>query len=128
PDGQQLPPSLKVLGILVIAAPTLSIQAECRGKSRSGAGGNGVRVLEAQHRQELTRWESMSASGKIVDWASRHEYSIVGGWVLSLTLTSGIISRNKRQTTAQKVVQACMWAQDLTIGIILTVAGLKTNR
>ncbi|MBH0005030.1 HIG1 domain-containing protein, partial [Pseudoalteromonas sp. SWYJZ12] len=29
-----------------------------------------------------------------------------------------VISRDKYQTTAQKVVQARMWAQGLTIGIL----------
>ncbi|KAJ7637220.1 hypothetical protein B0H17DRAFT_1107242 [Mycena rosella] len=128
---RQLPPSLKVLGVLIIAAPALSIQAERRGLEydQSQWEGDGVRVLEAQHHQELTRWEQMSTSDKIADWASRHEYSIiVGGWALSLALAGGIISRNQYQTTAQKVVQARMWAQGLTIGIILTAAGLKTNR
>jgi len=76
----------------------------------------------------MTRWESMSTGDKVADWASRHEYSIiVGSWALSLGLAGGIISRNKYQTTAQKVVQARMWAQGLTIAIILAAAGLKTG-
>ncbi|KAJ6610428.1 hypothetical protein B0H10DRAFT_2060756 [Mycena sp. CBHHK59/15] len=111
-----LPPSLKVLGILVITAPALSIQAERRGLEydKSQWQGDGVRLLDARE--------------DVANWASRHEYSIIiGGWALSLALAGGIISRNKYQTTAQKVVQARMWAQGLTIGIILTAAGLKHN-
>ncbi|KAJ7771091.1 hypothetical protein DFH07DRAFT_953711 [Mycena maculata] len=126
-----LPPSLKVLGVLVIAAPALSIQAERRGLEydKSQWEGDGAQVLQAQEAHELSRWEKMSTGDKIADWAHRHEYSIIiGGWALSLALAGGIISRDKYQTTAQKVVQARMWAQGLTIGIILTAAGFKANR
>ncbi|KAJ7118558.1 hypothetical protein C8R43DRAFT_1036059 [Mycena crocata] len=127
---RNLPPSLKVLGILIIAAPALSIQAERRGLEydKSQWEGDGVRILDAQEHYEMTRWQGMSTGDKITDWARRHEYSIiVGGWALSLALAGGIISRDKYQTTAQKVVQARMWAQGLTIAIILTAAGLKTS-
>ncbi|KAJ7739891.1 hypothetical protein B0H16DRAFT_1568202 [Mycena metata] len=127
---RNLPPSLKVLGVLIITAPALSIQAERRGLEydRSQWEGDGVRILDMQEHQEMSRWETLSTSDKIADWASRHEYSlIVGGWALSLAVAGGIISRDKYQTTAQKVVQARMWAQGLTIGIILAAAGLKTG-
>ncbi|KAJ7044858.1 hypothetical protein C8F04DRAFT_598859 [Mycena alexandri] len=125
-----LPPSLKVLGVLIITAPALSIQAERRGLEydRSQWEGDGVRLLDMQEHQEMSRWENLTTSDKIADWAARHEYSIiVGGWALSLAIAGGIISRDKYQTTAQKIVQARMWAQGLTIGIILTAAGLKTG-
>ncbi|KAJ6560336.1 hypothetical protein B0H19DRAFT_1147290 [Mycena capillaripes] len=128
---RSLPPSLKVLGVLVIAAPALSIQAERRGLEydKSQWEGEGAQLLNLREQHEMTRWESMSTGDKIADWAQRHEYSIiVGGWALSLGVAGLIIGRDKYQTTAQKVVQARMWAQGLTIGIILTAAGLHTNR
>ncbi|KAJ6486462.1 hypothetical protein C8R47DRAFT_1177606 [Mycena vitilis] len=127
---RRLPPSLKLLGVLIVTAPALSIQAERRGLEydRSQWEGDGVMLLEKEEQHEMTRWESMSTSEKIGDWAERHEYSlIVGGWALSLAAAGVIIGRDKYQTTAQKVVQARMWAQGLTIGIILTAAGLKAN-
>ncbi|KAF7335361.1 HIG1 domain-containing protein [Mycena sanguinolenta] len=127
---RSLPPSLKVLGVLIVAAPALSIQAERRGLEydKSQWEGDGARLLEAQELHELTKWERMSTTDKIADWASRHEYSIIiGGWALSLVTAGAIINRNKFQTPAQKIVQARMWAQGLTIGIILTAAGFKTT-
>ncbi|KAF8214132.1 hypothetical protein K438DRAFT_1802942 [Mycena galopus ATCC 62051] len=127
---RSLPPSLKVLGVLMIAAPALSIQAERRGLEydRSQWEGEGARLLEAREVHELSQWDQMSTKDKIGDWASRHEYSlIIGGWALSLIAAGAIINRNKFQTPAQKVVQARMWAQGLTIGIILTAAGFKTS-
>ncbi|CAK5263138.1 unnamed protein product [Mycena citricolor] len=125
-----LPPSLKLLGGLIVIAPALSIQAERRGLEyeKSQWEGDGARLIERHEEQQLTSWERMSTKEKLGDWASRHEYSIiVGSWALSLALAGGIISRDKYQTTAQKIVQARMWAQGLTIGIILTAAALKTN-
>lgn len=114
---RNLPPSLKVLGVLIVAAPALSIQAERRGleydKSQwcvsfvlsspnhmnlscNNREGEGARMLDAHEHKEMTRWQSMSTGDKVADWASRHEYSIiVGSWALSLALAGGIISRNK---------------------------------
>ncbi|KAJ7639382.1 hypothetical protein FB45DRAFT_905458, partial [Roridomyces roridus] len=128
---RQLPPSLKLLGVLVIAAPALSIQAERRGLEydKSQWEGDGVQLIQAQEVLETTRWESLSTTDKIADWAKRHEYSIiVGGWALSLAAAGAIISRDRFQSTAQKIVQARMWAQGLTIAIILGAAAFKTNR
>ncbi|KAJ7068808.1 hypothetical protein C8F01DRAFT_1119393 [Mycena amicta] len=125
-----LPPSLKILGVLIVTAPALSIQAERRGLEydKSQWEGDSARLIEHHEQAALTRWEQLGTTDKIADWARRHEYSIiVGGWALSLALAGAIISRDKYQTTAQKIVQARMWAQGLTIGIILTAAGLKTN-
>ncbi|KAF7332565.1 HIG1 domain-containing protein [Mycena kentingensis (nom. inval.)] len=125
-----LPPSLKILGVIFVGAPALAIQAERRGLEydKSQWEGDSTKILEHQEQTALTRWQQLSTREKVVDWAQRHEYSIiVGSWALSLGLAGGIISRNKYQTTAQKIVQARMWAQGLTIGIILTAAGLKTN-
>nr|GAT51235.1 predicted protein [Mycena chlorophos] len=127
---RSLPPSLKILGILFVASPAMAIQAERRGLEydRSQWEGDSAELLKTQEHVALTRWEQLSVKDKVADWASRHEYSIiVGGWALSLVAAGAIISRNRYQTTAQKIVQARMWAQGLTIGIILTAAGFKTN-
>ncbi|KAJ7368872.1 hypothetical protein DFH08DRAFT_34929 [Mycena albidolilacea] len=127
---RSLPPSLKLLGVLIVAAPALSIQAERRGLEydKSQWEGDGARLLEAQELHEVSKWDSLSMGDKIADWASRHEYSlIIGGWALSLVAAGVIINRDKYQTPAQKIVQARMWAQGLTIGIILSAAGFKTT-
>ncbi|KAG8857459.1 hypothetical protein FRB96_005759 [Tulasnella sp. 330] len=64
-----------------------------------------------------------------LDWIEGHKWSIVGaGWVGSMTAAFGIIARNPYQTGAQKIVQARIWAQGLTIGIIMAAAGLTAFR
>ncbi|KAJ7612994.1 hypothetical protein FB45DRAFT_938750 [Roridomyces roridus] len=128
---RQLPPSLKLLGILLVTAPGLTIQAERRGLEydKSQWEGDGMQVIQAQEAQETTEWESMSTGDKIGAWASRHEYSIIiAGWALSLAAAGGIISRNPYQSTSQKIVQARMWAQGLSVGMIIAAAAFKTNR
>jgi len=63
------------------------------------------------------------------DVAARHEYGLIGGaWALSMVGAFSIIMRNPYQTLPQKVVQARMWAQGLTIGIIIAAGALTHSR
>ncbi|KAF5388401.1 hypothetical protein D9615_000659 [Tricholomella constricta] len=126
---RNLPLSLKALGVVIIVAPVLSIQGERRGLEydKSRWEGEGVRFLHGRQMEEDARWEEMSTRDKIADWSERHQYSLIlGGWASSLAFAGAVISRDKLQTTAQKVVQARMWAQGLTIGLLI-VAGALTH-
>ncbi|ESK95087.1 ynr018w-like protein [Moniliophthora roreri MCA 2997] len=125
---RQLPPSLKVLGGIIVVAPLLTIQAERRGLEFDQAQwtDEGARILTEQEHRDAERWASLSFKDRVSDWASRHEYSIImGSWALSLAAAGAIISRDKYQTVPQKVVQARMWAQGLTIGILIVAGALK---
>ncbi|KAJ8087014.1 Replication factor C, subunit RFC4 [Marasmius tenuissimus] len=125
---RQLPRSLKVLGGIVLVAPCLTIQAERRGLEFDQAQWTdaGAQLLTDKEAKEEARWEALSTTDKISDWASRHEYSIImASWALSLAAAGAIISRDKYQTGPQKVVQARMWAQGLTIGILIAAGALK---
>ncbi|TFK43847.1 hypothetical protein BDQ12DRAFT_709523 [Crucibulum laeve] len=128
PAYRRLPISLKALGLIILVAPVLSIQAERRGLEydRSQWVGEGVRILDEREHQLEKRWQEMSLKAKIGDWMERHEYSIIlGGWAGSLGVAGAIISRQKYQTYPQKIVQARMWAQGLTIGILIVAGALK---
>lgn len=128
PTFRQLPRSLKVLGAIVLVAPCLTIQAERRGLEFDQAQWTdaGAQILTDKEAKEDARWESLSTKDKISDWASRHEYSIImGSWALSLAAAAAVISRDKYQTGPQKIVQARMWAQGLTIGILIAAGALK---
>ncbi|KAG6828653.1 hypothetical protein H0H92_007122 [Tricholoma furcatifolium] len=120
---RSLPLSLKCLGVVIVVAPCLSIQAERRGLEfdKSKWEGEGVRFLHGRQMEEEARWEEMSTKDKLADWADRHQYSIIlGGWASSLAFAGAIISRDRQ------IVQARMWAQGLTIGILI-VAGALTQ-
>ncbi|KAF9266269.1 hypothetical protein L218DRAFT_1075240 [Marasmius fiardii PR-910] len=128
PAFRQLPRSLKALGAIVLIAPCLTIQAERRGLEFDQAQwkDEGAQYLTEKEAKEQNRWDSLSTADKISDWASRHEYSIImGSWALSLAAAGAIISRDRYQTGPQKIVQARMWAQGLTIGILIAAGALK---
>ncbi|KAF5393049.1 hypothetical protein D9757_001183 [Collybiopsis confluens] len=116
------------MGAIILIAPLLSIQAERRALEydESQWTGGGVEILNERERQVQEKWDNMSNKEKMIDWASRRQYSIImASWALSLGAAGAIISRDKYQTPAQKVVQARMWAQGLTIGILIAAGALN---
>ncbi|KAJ3502235.1 hypothetical protein NLJ89_g8981 [Agrocybe chaxingu] len=130
PTYRRLPLSLKTLGVIILVAPVLSIQAERRGLEydRSQWVDEGSRIVDEKEMQQARRWDSLSLKDKIGDWSFRHQYSLImGGWAGSLGVAAAIISRNKYQTYAQKIVQARMWAQGLTIGLLIVAGALTHN-
>ena len=130
PGYQRLPLSLKAFSGVVLIAPAIAVQAERRGYAydKSQWSGDGASVLDRREVEELKRWDGLTLSQKIGDWSLRHEYTLIfGSWAGSLAVAGGIISRNKYQTYPQKIVQARMWAQALTIGILIA-AGALTAR
>jgi hypothetical protein len=71
------------------------------------------------------KWNSMTTTEKIKDWSAHNQYTIIGGsWVASLGIAFGLVARNKYQTFPQKLVQARMYAQFLTVGVLLGSAVL----
>ncbi|KAJ8517983.1 hypothetical protein ONZ45_g4907 [Pleurotus djamor] len=131
PSYRALPLSLKSLAVLIIVVPCLAIQGERRGieYDKSQWEGETVNLLDEKEQQEEARWNSLDTSSKIGDWAARHQYSLIlGGWASSLGIAAAIISRDKYQTVPQKVVQARMWAQGLTIGIVIAAGALMHSR
>lgn len=111
--------------------------------------GESVRILDHKEASAMQRWDSMSLGEKIGDWSFRHQYSLIfGGWAGSLAVAGLAISRNKYQTYPQKVcgffrttsqpprrlhtlpqiVQARMWAQGLTIGLLIVAGALSAQR
>ncbi|KAF8638599.1 hypothetical protein AX17_002140 [Amanita inopinata Kibby_2008] len=128
---RRLPLSLKALGPVILIAPLIAIQGERRGLEydRSQWDGASVRLLDEKQLRDEMEWQKMSTRDKVAEWADRHQYSIIlGGWAASLGIAGAIISRNKYQTTPQKVVQARMWAQGLTIGLLIAAGALTQSK
>ncbi|KAF8634790.1 hypothetical protein AX15_000706 [Amanita polypyramis BW_CC] len=126
---RNLPLTLKFLGGVIIVAPLLAIQAERRGLEydRSQWDGAIVQMLEGRQEREQEAWQKLSTKEKITTWAAQHQYTIIlGGWASSLCVAGTLIWRDRYQTPAQKIVQARMWAQGLTIGLLI-VAGALTH-
>jgi len=126
-----LPLSLKALGVVIVTAPLLAIQAERRGLEydKSQWEGESVKILDQKEAKEEARWENLDNTSKLKDWALRHQYSLIlGGWVLGLGVAGAVLYRDKYQTVPQKVVQARMWAQGLTIGLLIAAGALTSTQ
>lgn len=67
-----------------------------------------------------------SLGTRMKDWATEHRYGIVfGSWVASMGIALGLVSRNRYLTGAQKLVQARVYAQGLTVAILLASFALE---
>ncbi|KAH9894457.1 hypothetical protein C8Q73DRAFT_695626 [Cubamyces lactineus] len=124
-----LPPSLKALGVILVAVPSFVISAEHAGQrfEEERWTGAGKAELDAVQARQKAKWETMTTGQKISDFAKRHEYGIIlTSWATALVGSFTYIMRDPYQSTPQKIVQARMWAQGLTIGIIIA-AGVLTH-
>ncbi|TYJ57467.1 hypothetical protein B9479_001784 [Cryptococcus floricola] len=122
-----LPLPLKSLAYVMVGVPCISIFAEKAGEAynRGQYTGVGQKELDYELEKERENWEKLSSWQKSTDWAARHKYGIIGaGWAASMGLAFAIVARNPYQSTSQKVVQARMWAQGLTVALLVGSAAL----
>ncbi|WWC90139.1 uncharacterized protein L201_005072 [Kwoniella dendrophila CBS 6074] len=120
-----LPLPLRALGYVMVIVPSISIAAEKEGEAftRSQYTGIAQRELDREAQIEHQRWQNLSTISKFGDWAARHKYGLLAAsWVGSLGGAWALVNRNKFQTTSQKLVQARMWAQGLTVGLLMATA------
>jgi len=74
----------------------------------------------AMAKENRTGWE------KFKDFGRENRYPIVtASWVASMALSLGLVSRNRYLTTSQKLVQARMYAQGLTLAVLVASAGFE---
>ncbi|EKM59779.1 uncharacterized protein PHACADRAFT_181748 [Phanerochaete carnosa HHB-10118-sp] len=126
---RHLPLSLKAFGVIIVVVPSFVISAEHAGQrfERKHWHDLGKQELDAAAARESRRWESLSAGERMRDFANRHQYGLIlGGWALSMGISFGLVARNRYQTLPQKIVQARLWAQGLTLGVLI-VAGIATH-
>lgn len=75
---------------------------------------------------EAKRWNSLTYVAKSVDVLSTHKYKIiVGAWVASMWGCWHLVDRDPIMTKTQKLVQARVYAQFLTVGLLLGTIGLS---
>ncbi|KAH7887489.1 hypothetical protein F5I97DRAFT_1860838 [Phlebopus sp. FC_14] len=127
PYFRTLPPTLKTLGVVIVVTPLTSIRAEQRAVEydRQQWTDAGKSVLEKRLHAEQERWVSLSAKEKLADWTARHQLSVIAGsWVLATIVAGNIILRDPYLSMPHKVVQVRVWAQGLTIGVVIAAAAL----
>ncbi|TXT05037.1 hypothetical protein VHUM_03857 [Vanrija humicola] len=127
PAWRAVPMPYKFFVGMMMAIPVGVVFGEKAGEKQIAEqwSGLGKEELDAEAAAANQRWENMSAWDKTKDWSARHQYTIIGGsWVASLGIAFGVVARNKYQTFPQKLVQARMYAQGLTIGVLMVSAVL----
>ncbi|KAI1414031.1 hypothetical protein F5Y13DRAFT_159593 [Hypoxylon sp. FL1857] len=83
-------------------------------------------VDEAQRTQELIRQQETSWE-RFTTWGRENRYSIVfASWVAAMGVALGLVGRNKYLTTSQKLVQARVYAQGLTLAVLVASAVFET--
>lgn len=67
-------------------------------------------------------------SEKVKAWLSDNRYSIVmGSWVASISAAMGIVGKNPYLSTAQKIVQARVYAQGFTLAAVIISLAFEGN-
>ncbi|MCJ1479688.1 hypothetical protein MMC13_008374 [Lambiella insularis] len=86
---------------------------------------------EDQYKDEAEREKERIQAGKsqfqkIKDWGKENRYPIVGAsWVASMGIALAIVGRNPYLSTLQKIVQARVYAQGLTLAVLVATAAFE---
>lgn len=63
---------------------------------------------------------------KFMSWGRENRYPIVGvSWVASMATALGLVGRSPYLSTAQKIVQARVYAQGLTLAVLIATAAFE---
>jgi Hypoxia induced protein conserved region len=63
---------------------------------------------------------------RLKDWGRENRYPIVGAsWVASMIIALALVGRNPYLTTPQKLVQARVYAQGLTVAVLIATAAFE---
>ena len=74
------------------------------------------------------RQAQMTGLQKAKEWGREHRYPIVGAsWVASMGAAFAIVSRDKYLTGPQKLVQARVYAQGLTLLVLIATAAFEIS-
>jgi len=109
------------LGTILAEKAGMAIEEEAQGH------------LDTQHATLLSeksefarKFDQLSTFDKALTWTKEHKFSVVlGSWAASLG-ASWLYIRSQPFTVAQRLVQARVWAQGLTIASLLAMAGITT--
>ncbi|KAH6664106.1 hypothetical protein B0J14DRAFT_252107 [Halenospora varia] len=100
---------------------------------RSSRNYEAVRDPARQYRDRATKdLEAVKANEttfqKFKEWGRENRYPIVtASWVASLGIALGLVGRNPYLTKAQKLVQARVYAQGLTLAILIATAAFEVG-
>lgn len=88
----------------------------------------GMEYQDSTQRLLAERKKNMTTGEKMLDWGRENRYPIVTcSWLASMGASLAIVSRNKYLNTGQKLVQARMYAQGLTLAVLVATAALEVS-
>jgi len=84
--------------------------------------------LKESHRQiEEARRSQLSEKQRLMDWGRDNRYTIVfASWIAAMGVALALVGRNKYLSTSQKLVQARVYAQGLTLAVLIATAAFET--
>jgi len=84
--------------------------------------------MDASHRAAEEIRRSEATNKKLLDWGRENRYSIVfTSWIAAMGIALGMVGRDKYLSTSQKLVQARVYAQGLTLAVLIATASLETS-
>lgn len=125
PQLFKLPYSIRTAVAIIPPLATTSIWAELASNDFD------KKMYSSEYEQRKTladynRWHSLSATDKTVEVLSENRYKIITGiWLLSLYGSWVYTNRDKMLSKAQRLYAARMYAQFLTVGLLLASVGLS---
>jgi len=82
--------------------------------------------IQKMKEERASRAEEMGMMTKTTRWISANKYSVImGSWATSMVGAWAVVNRDKYMTFSQKIVQVRMWAQGVTIAMIIGTALLS---
>ncbi|EUC62254.1 hypoxia induced motif protein [Rhizoctonia solani AG-3 Rhs1AP] len=87
-------------------------------------------ILRKEQEEEEAGIQALSPQGRALHWAKDNRFGIIGmSWVTAMAISGGLIfARNRGVPFTQKIVQVRMYAQGVTIAVLLASAGLSAIR
>ncbi|SGZ56826.1 CIC11C00000004540 [Sungouiella intermedia] len=84
--------------------------------------------LQELEKQKLERWEKLSTSDKAFTLVNDNKYKIIiSAWAASLYGSWYFVNKDKYMTVAQKAVQARVYAQAITVVLLLSTLLLSMH-
>lgn len=87
-----------------------------------------VEFREREARQTQADRANKTFTERAMDFGKKERYKIVGAsWLASMGIAFSLVNRNKYLTGAQKLVQARVYAQFLTLGVLVASAAFEIS-
>ena len=87
-----------------------------------------IQYKETEARKHAADIAGKSWTERAMDLGRKERYKIVGGsWLASMALAFTLVNRNKYLTGPQKLVQARVYAQFLTVGVLVATAAFEIS-